>query len=323
MSSQYKNIAIIGAKGNVGSSITRAILESSLLKLTILSRKNGTSSFPAGVAIHKVDYNSRSELVAALQGIDAIVCAIGATGFGEQKRIIDAAIEAGVQRYLPSEFSSNTMSSKVQELVPAFRPKIEVMEYLRSKESATFTWTGICTGPLFDWVSCPQLFNNCILTEIFQGLQVGFLGFDIVKETATIWDDGNAVFTGTTEADLGKAIVNLMQQPEKTANRYLYLSSVKTSQNEILEAAEKVTGKTWKVNLVETDAQIELGRKMVSAGDFNGMLLLVQASFWGNDGAIRSDLSKEDTLANNMLGLEAGSVQEIVSKVHGSSLGSG
>jgi hypothetical protein len=55
-----------------------------------------------------------------LRGQDAVISAVGATGFVDQKKFIDASIRAGVKRFIPSEFSSNTLSDAVIQLVPRF-----------------------------------------------------------------------------------------------------------------------------------------------------------------------------------------------------------
>lgn len=77
---------------------------------------------------------------------------MGAAAFGEQKKYIDAAITAGVKRFIPSEFSSNTPSPAVVQLLPLFGLKKEVLEYLKTKETSGLTWTAIVTALLFDWV---------------------------------------------------------------------------------------------------------------------------------------------------------------------------
>jgi len=88
-----------------------------------------------------------------MKGQDAIISAIGASGFQEQKVIIDAAIKAGVKRFIPSEFSTNTLSEAVRQLVPVFEPKKAILQYLMEKESTGLTWTGLSIGAMFDWVS--------------------------------------------------------------------------------------------------------------------------------------------------------------------------
>ena len=101
-----------------------------------------------------------SELAKALEGQDAVVSSVGATGFQDQKVLIDAAIKAGVKRFIPSELSSNTMSAIVRQLVPVFRPKKAILDYLKEKESAGLTWTGIAVGPMLDWVSLSKAYYS-------------------------------------------------------------------------------------------------------------------------------------------------------------------
>lgn len=92
-------------------------------------------------------------LHAAFKGKDAVISAVGATAFGEQKKFVDAALRAGVKRFIPSEFSANSQNDAVLQLLPLFAQKKKLIEYLRSKEAEGLTWTGIATSGLFDWVS--------------------------------------------------------------------------------------------------------------------------------------------------------------------------
>lgn len=105
--------------------------------------------------VRKSDF-SDADLVSAFKGQDAVVSVVGATAFPEQKKFIDAAISAGVKRFLPSEYSANTLSPAVLQLLPLFNQKKDILEYLKSKESSTFSWTAIYTALLFDWVSALQ-----------------------------------------------------------------------------------------------------------------------------------------------------------------------
>lgn len=123
--------------------------------MTVLSRASSESTFPAGVNVRKSDF-SDADLVSAFKGQDAVVSVVGATAFPEQKKFIDAAISAGVKRFLPSEYSANTLSPAVLQLLPLFNQKKDILEYLKSKESSTFSWTAIYTALLFDWVSALQ-----------------------------------------------------------------------------------------------------------------------------------------------------------------------
>lgn len=79
---------------------------------------------------------------------------------GDQKLFVDAALAAGVKRFLSSEFSVNTMSKAVRELVPLFEVKMELIEYLRGKEKEGLSWTGVGAGLLLDWVSFRHRFSS-------------------------------------------------------------------------------------------------------------------------------------------------------------------
>lgn len=57
----------------------------------------------------KVDYSDKNSLVQALQGVDVVLSFIVAhldPGGIAQKSLIDAAVDAGVKRFAPSEWAS-------------------------------------------------------------------------------------------------------------------------------------------------------------------------------------------------------------------------
>lgn len=140
------------ASGSIGKIILDALVGAPQFKLTAVSRSSSDATFPAGVKVRKSDF-SESDLVSAFAGQDAVISVVGMGGFSDQKKFIDAAVSAGVKRFLPSEFSSNTLSPAVRKLLPLFEQKLEVLEYLKTKESSGLTWTGVWTALLFDWVS--------------------------------------------------------------------------------------------------------------------------------------------------------------------------
>lgn len=57
-----------------------------------------------------------------------------------------------MKRFIPSEFGSDTASERVREVVPIFNGKRAIIEYAKTKEGSGFSWTGVITGPFFDWV---------------------------------------------------------------------------------------------------------------------------------------------------------------------------
>lgn len=143
------------ASGNIGKIILDALRADGGFNITVVSRKESKAQFPDGVAVRNADYTV-DELAVAFQGQDVVISAVGAAGFDQQKKMADAAILAGVQRFFPSEFSSSSQDKAVQQLLPLFGIKADLIEYLKSKESDVFSWTGIATSGLFDWVCAPE-----------------------------------------------------------------------------------------------------------------------------------------------------------------------
>lgn len=128
--------------------------------LTVISRKDSSAVFPAGVSVYKSDF-SNEDLQSAFKGQDVVISALGATGFGEQKKLVDAAIGAGVKRFIPSEFSSSSQDAEIIRLLPLFGQKSELIDYLKTKQSSGLSWTGVATSLLFDWVSHNSEFSLC------------------------------------------------------------------------------------------------------------------------------------------------------------------
>jgi uncharacterized protein YbjT (DUF2867 family) len=132
-----------------------AFLKHSKFNITVLSRPDSKSTFPPGVKVVRADYSSIESLTTAFKGQDAVVSLVGSPALNDQPRLIDAAIAAGVKRFIPSEYGANTPSERLREILPLFNTKKEVVDYLKSKEDH-ITWSGLITGAFFDWVSSKQ-----------------------------------------------------------------------------------------------------------------------------------------------------------------------
>ncbi|KAL4804585.1 hypothetical protein BDV18DRAFT_161680 [Aspergillus unguis] len=290
------NIALVGASGSIGQILLKALIAAGL-NVLVVTRTTSTATFPPGTTVRKSDFSS-TDLEEAFRDQDAVVSALGATGFGEQKKLIDAAIAAGVARFIPSEFSADSLNDAVLGLLPLFGQKKEAIEYLKAKQSNSFSWTGICSSGLFDW-----------------GIANGFLGYDIANKTATIWDGGDKKFTLTNKQQLGAAVVSVLQHPKDTANQYLYISSVETSQNEILAALEDATSSAWTVKATTTQHEVDEAQKKLQAGDFSGAFALVRATIFSNVAGLGANYARDRVHANGLLGLADESVKETIQRV--------
>ncbi|KAF2010757.1 isoflavone reductase family protein-like protein CipA [Aaosphaeria arxii CBS 175.79] len=295
--SEIKNVIIIGAGGNLGPSILNAFLASSAFNTTVLSREDSKSTFPANVKVIRADYTSSESLTSAFKGQDAVVSLVGGMALGDQKNFIDAAIAAGVQRFLPSEYGVDTANPQTLEIAPIMGAKNATVEYLRSKEDQ-ISWTSIQTGAFFDW-----------------GLMVGFLGFDAASKTATFIDEGKGAFTTTNLSQVGEAVVKVLSKPSETKNQYVRVSSFATSQAELLPAIEKATGgEKWTVKNISSEELRKRGNERLAKQDFGGIGDLIQVCAFSkaNLGDLRAPGLWNDKLGLSKADFEA-SVQTGIS----------
>ncbi|KAF2036092.1 NAD(P)-binding protein [Setomelanomma holmii] len=282
--SSFKNVLIIGAGGNLGPAILDAFLHNSSFNTTVLSREGSSSTFPSGVKVLRANYDSIDSLKAAFTGQDVVVSLVAGSVLGDQNKLIDAAIVAGVKRFLPSEFGSNTTDARTRAIVPVFDAKFGTVNYLKSKESE-ISWTSVVTGPFFDW-----------------GLKVGFLGFNAKDKAVTLYDNGTATFSSTNLHTIGLAVVKALENAEATKNQYVFVSGLQTSQKQILEVAEKITGDKWTVTNATAKNTIEQGRAKIAKGDYSGIGNLIVGATFGTDEPL-GDLSPAG-LWNEKLGLK-------------------
>ena len=127
--------------------------------ITVLTRDASKLSLPHGVMSQETDY-SYDSLRAAFRNQDAVVNLINLFTPGSvdaQIRMIDAAAEAGVKRFVPSDFGCDPFRTRFVEVVPPLAPKKDVIEYLRTKEREGFTWTALGNGSFFDKVPTVQI----------------------------------------------------------------------------------------------------------------------------------------------------------------------
>jgi hypothetical protein len=121
------------------------------------------------------------------------------------------------------------------------------------------------------------------------------------------------VFATTTLHQVGVAAVKALEHADLTKNRYVHIGGFLTSQNEILAAAEKVTGVKWTVEKTTTKEEIEVGRKKIQEGDWTGLKELIQSVNFGKEEQL-GDFSSQG-LWNEKLGVPKEDLEETVRAV--------
>ena len=96
----FKDIAVIGGSGSVGTGVLDALLENKqhFTTITVLtSAESSDEKFKSlkekGFDVVTINYDQKESFVQAFKGVDAVVSTVGSSLFGKQVSFVDAAIE--------------------------------------------------------------------------------------------------------------------------------------------------------------------------------------------------------------------------------------
>ena len=201
----------------------------------------------------RVDYTSHASLVSALKGIDAVISALTHLSIAtSESALIDAAVEAGVKRFLPSEFGSDT-TNPVAATFPLYATKVASIKKLAdlAAEHPGFSYTAVVTGPLLGWIAAQAFFNP-------------------KEKTAKLYDGGEREFSVSTREVIGKAVVGVLTHPEETKNRVVKVYAGTTTLKKLLGYEQNVLGEEgWKVETPSVEDSLASAWAGVKAGKFD------------------------------------------------------
>ncbi|KEF56862.1 uncharacterized protein A1O9_07052 [Exophiala aquamarina CBS 119918] len=247
--SAIKNVTLVGGSGRLGSFILDKLLASNIFNVQVLKRVDSPSTHAAGVKVVEADFTDLESLTTAFQGQDAVVSVVSDAGALSQKLMIDAAIVAGVKRFLPSNFGSNLANPNTRRL-PIFTMKVAVEDYLIEKSKITdLTYTFVNNGGFTDF---------CIENKIIM---------DFSNYTPKLFNGGGYQFSSTSMPTVGDAVVGVLKHPIETQNRPVYVSELVLSQNQLLSVARQIApSKPWAPVSVDLDALVKSAMERLARG---------------------------------------------------------
>ncbi|KAF1940207.1 NAD(P)-binding protein [Clathrospora elynae] len=296
------NVALIGGTGTLGAPVLKA-LKGSEFNISVLNRQTSKSVYPRTQVITIPDDLGVDEVAKALREheIDALIITIAGSHVEHQKKLIDAAFKGGVKRVIPAEFGScDSADEKTNDILPLMKGKKVVRDYLLSLEDKereggveNLTWTSLVTGHFFDY-----------------GLTCGLLKFDVKGRKAYILDGGNIKFSGSNLDFIAKAVIKILEKPDETANKMLYVHSHHVTQLDVLAALQKATGDEFERHDQDSKKELEVIRPKMLKGD--GAATEEVVAVWG---VVASDWKEKDGFANTLLGLQEEDLDEVVQRV--------
>ncbi|KAB2575942.1 hypothetical protein DBV05_g5444 [Lasiodiplodia theobromae] len=293
--------------GDLGPHIISALLETGIFTVTVISRPTSTSTFAPGVTVRRSDFTTPS-LLDAFRGQHAVIDVRARPDVPAWTATASAAAAAGVRRFIPSDFVLDIDNAACGDLYPENRQRCAIRAYLKelADKNPGFSWTAVTNGPFLDWRDAHKGVDG-------QGLRTGFLGFDLATASATIYDSGDATFCATTLPDVGKAVASILLHKKETANTSVHISSVTTSQNELLRVLVAKTRKEWTVKeRIDTEESLRRGKSRQAAGDFSRETIYASAMAAIFNPVYGSDFSKAAEGWNKLLGLERRGIEELV-----------
>ena len=225
-----KIIVIAGATGNLGGKIVNSLLakgaevraivrlETDLKKIKDLEEK--------GVKVFQVDTNNRSEISKHCIGAHCMVSALAGlkeTIIDTQKIFLDAAVEAKVERFIPSDFSIDFSNLKEGQ-----NRNLDLRrDFHRYLEKAPVKATTIFNGPFMD------LLTTDMPLILFK------------QKRILCWGNPDQILEFTTTYNVAEFTAEAAM--DDNSPRYLRIAADRLSCNDFVQLLSELTNKKYKL----------------------------------------------------------------------------
>ncbi|KAI3324989.1 putative isoflavone reductase family protein CipA [Xylariaceae sp. AK1471] len=297
MAREIKNVAILGATGNVGVEVVKAVLAAGKFTVTAIVRPGSSHKFPNGVQTKEANLSSMESLITAFLGQDAVINTTNITDPATNIRIADAAQEAGAYRFIPADFGQDPATSHGPDF-PVFAFKSATLKHLKEITGAEggMTWTVIVNGAFLDL-----------------NMALGFLGIDVPKRRAEIISGGDTPTYYTTLEMIGQATAGVLLHPAETANRSVFIHSVVKTQNQLLALAQQALGSEgWTISHEDNKEKFAWAVAEMAKGTFDLPVVMHQIRRVISDPEVAREPAQYD---NELLGLKSMTDEEVMEMV--------
>ncbi|OTA99708.1 hypothetical protein M426DRAFT_16173 [Hypoxylon sp. CI-4A] len=203
-------IALIGATGQLAREVIDKLIEAQKHEILGFSRQN-PAQLPVLPRVKWVqtNYQDKEELVRLFKGVETVLCFFAVhldPGSLIQKRLIDAAIEAGVKRFAPSEWAAGVKLEDTLDTIPWYGGKVKTAHYLEAvnKEKKVIQYTRFQPGVFMNYIAHPHKTSKYVVTMPF--------GFDLEKQHAAILEGSHDdVITWTTVEDIANVVARAVE----------------------------------------------------------------------------------------------------------------
>lgn len=231
-----KTILVAGATGNLGNRICRELLKRGASVRAIVRESADSDKIEIlkeiGVEVRIIDLNDVNTIAEECANVDCVVSALAGLGdviIDLQKKIVDGAIEAGVPRFIPSDFCTDYN----------FLPEGENRNFdLRRTFKKYIDKTSIQVSSVFNGCFADILKYNTPILNL-KDKSIGYWGDKADWQLDFTTMDDTAAFTAEVALD-------------DSAPRDLQIASFQISPNMILDEVKEITGQEFKLHQLTT-----------------------------------------------------------------------
>jgi nucleoside-diphosphate-sugar epimerase len=233
-------IIVAGATGKLGYQIVENLLELNATVIAVVRQSSNSHNITKlekiGVQVQRVDFDNVEELAKVCTGANCVVSALAGLEdviLGTQKNLLDAAVKAGVPRFIPSDYSTDfTKFNDGENRNLDWRRKFHT--YL---DAQPIKATSIFNGAFMD------MLTNEIPMLIFK------------KKLVLHWGNANHKMCFTKVSDVADYTANAAL--DNNTPRYLRIAGDYKSASQIRDVVSEIYGERFK--LIRTGGQGFLG----------------------------------------------------------------
>jgi hypothetical protein len=226
-----KTILVAGGTGDLGNRIIKALSKRNANVVAVVRHSSDEAKVSAlekmGVKVLKVDMSNVAELTQACVGVDCVVSALAGLRdaiVDGQSVLLDAAVAAGVPRFIPSDFSSDFTQIEEGE-----NRNFDLRKEFHKKLYATpIASTSIMIGAFTDILMYNTPFYN------LKENSVGYWGNDADFHVDFTTKDDTASFTASAALD-------------SNTPKILRIASFQISPNELVAMANEIKKTEFKL----------------------------------------------------------------------------
>ncbi|CEJ94759.1 hypothetical protein VHEMI10272 [[Torrubiella] hemipterigena] len=131
-------------------------------EILVLGRGDSSNSgVLPGVIRIQTAFDNHTELVTLLDDVHTLLCFWSPAkdpGAEAQKRLVNAAIDAGVRRFAPSSWSTGSKLEECLDVYPFYASKLAMLDYLQeiNKDKKVIEYTSFEVGMFMEFLAYPQ-----------------------------------------------------------------------------------------------------------------------------------------------------------------------